>query len=116
MPCFAWAAPSFRKINPCRAHEYREAAIAVCLIHSYRGLAVLVANIVKLALGVSPARSFLNSDCLIQLSKTGIAVSLQDPAKALEMNARMAGPALPVDASTPELAREWVARLRGTLR
>lgn len=32
------------------------------------------------------------------------------------MSVRMAGPALPVDASTPELARERVARLRGTLR
>nr|WP_240350595.1 hypothetical protein [Pseudomonas viridiflava] len=77
---------------------------------------MLVANIVNLAPGVSPARSLLNSACRIHLSKTGIAVSLQDPTKALEMNARMAGPALPVDASTPELARDRVARLRRTLR
>ncbi|ROM50831.1 hypothetical protein BK651_23310 [Pseudomonas rhodesiae] len=38
---------------------------------------------------MSPAGGFLNSACRIQLSKTGVAVSLQDPAETLEMSARM---------------------------
>lgn len=46
-------------------------------------------DIVKFAAGVSPARGFLNGGRDIQLGKTGIAVSLQDPAEALEMSARM---------------------------
>ncbi|MNJ37967.1 hypothetical protein D3C77_328040 [compost metagenome] len=46
-------------------------------------------EIAKFAAGVSPARGFLNGARDIQLGKTGIAVSLQDPAEALEMSAGM---------------------------
>lgn len=46
-------------------------------------------DIVKLAAGVSPAGGFLNGARGIQLSKNGVAVSLQDPAETLEMSAGM---------------------------
>ncbi|MCY1456880.1 hypothetical protein D9M71_741290 [compost metagenome] len=46
-------------------------------------------DIVKFAPGMSPAGGFLNSARGIELSKTGIAVSLQDPAEALEMSTGM---------------------------